>query len=123
MLPHVKFRRQQMAQAAAGGFLNATDMADYLVSKGVPFREAHGVVGKAVSYALQQGKELDELSLEELRAFAGQVEADIYEHLTVESMIKRRRCKGGTAVETVRAALQTAGDRLSAAAEALELER
>jgi argininosuccinate lyase len=112
MLPKLKIRINTMQQATTSGFLNATDMADYLVSKGVPFRDAHSYVGKAVNYALNQGKELHELSLEELNRFSSLIEADIFDFLTVAQMIDRRKSAGGTATANVTSAIEAARQKL-----------
>jgi argininosuccinate lyase len=90
-----------MQRAASVGFLNATDMADYLVGRGMPFRKAHACVGKAVAAALDQKKELHQLTLEELRRFSTLIEADIYDHLTLAHMVDRRCSAGGTATQNV----------------------
>jgi argininosuccinate lyase len=105
MLPRITFKADVMAKAASRGYLNATDMADYLTERGMPFREAHHAAGKAVGYALAKGRELHELSLEELRSFSDLIREDLYEALTVPQMINRRRCIGGTASENVKAAI------------------
>ena len=106
MLPAIKINKNKMRQATEKGFLNATDMADYLVTKGMPFREAHNCVGKAVSYALGKNKELHELSLAELKDFSSLIEGDISDFLTVEQMINRRKSFGGTSTENVKAAIK-----------------
>jgi len=108
MLPTMKINREFMYRAASSGFLNATDMADYLVTKGMPFREAHSCAGKAVAYALRQKKELHELSLEELQTFSSLISEDIFGFLTIEQMIRRRKSFGGTAAENVMAAVKEA---------------
>ena len=113
MLPTLKVRTQRMRQAASVGFLNATDMADYLVGQGVPFRKAHSIVGQAVAYALQKGKELDELSLKELQGFSKEIAEDIFEHMTLEHMISRRQSIGGTSGNNVRAAISKARQELA----------
>ena len=113
MIPRITVNRKTMRKAASIGFLNATDMADYLVNQGVPFRKAHECVGNAVAYALDQGKELDALTLDELKRFAPQVKADIFERLTVEALIDRRRSQGGTAPENVTRALADARKALA----------
>ncbi|RLC31943.1 MAG: argininosuccinate lyase [Deltaproteobacteria bacterium] len=113
MLPRLKFNSETMRAAASKGFLNATDMADYLVMKGVPFREAHSSVGQAVSYALDHKKELQELTLEELKKFSGFIDEDIFDVLTVEQMIDRRKSAGGTATANVKAAIEAAEERFS----------
>jgi argininosuccinate lyase len=108
MIPRITINRETMRKAASIGFLNATDMADYLVGQGVPFRRAHECVGHAVAYALDQGKELDRLTLEELKRFAPQIKADIFEHLTLTYMIDRRQSQGGTATANVARAIADA---------------
>lgn len=111
MLPNMKINKDIMGRATSSGFLNATDMADYLAVKGMPFREAHSCAGKAVSYALNEKKELHDLSLEELKSFSSLIENDIFSFLTTEQMISRRKSFGGTATENVMAAI-TAAERL-----------
>jgi argininosuccinate lyase len=108
MLPRLKFNSDTMRAAASKGFLNATDLADYLVVKGVPFREAHSIVGQSVSYALDHKKELEELTLAELKKFSGFIDEDIFDLLTVEKMIDRRKSSGGTATANVIAAIDAA---------------
>ncbi|MEJ2156561.1 MAG: argininosuccinate lyase [Desulfobacteraceae bacterium] len=108
MMPKIAVNDAALRQAASRGFLNATDMADYLVGQGVPFRKAHEVVGKAVAYALGKSKELHELSLKELQAFSSAIKEEIFEHLTLEHMISRRRSAGGTALENVKSAISLA---------------
>jgi argininosuccinate lyase len=112
MLPKVKINKEAMLRATSTGFLNATDMADYLVTKGMPFRQAHDCVGNAVFYALSKKKELHELSLEEMKSFSKIIEADIFNILSTEQMISRRKSIGGTATENVNAAIKSAGKRL-----------
>jgi len=112
MLPEILVKKKTMLSAASKGFLNATDMADYLVGKGVPFRDAHACVGKAVSYSLGENKELHELSLNELKTFSNMISEDIFECLTVESMINRRISDGGTARENVKTAVSEAKKEL-----------
>jgi argininosuccinate lyase len=108
LLPNLKINKKAMALAASTGFLNATDMADYLVAKGVSFRKAHHCVGKVVGHALKKKKELHELSLQELRSFSALIEEDIFDALGVQQMISRRRVFGGTAPENVMAAIRKA---------------
>ena len=108
LLPKIEINEDRMYAAATSGFLNATDLADYLVSKGVPFREAHGVAGRAVADAIKKGKELHDLTLEELQIFSAQIGSDIYPFLKVENMVNRRISPGGTAVENVKTALAAA---------------
>jgi argininosuccinate lyase len=108
MLPKIKVNKTAMSRAAETGFLNATDMADYLVGKGMAFREAHHCVGKAVSYALANKKELHELSLEELQVFAPAIQGDLFECLSTRKMIDRRTSSGGTATRLVSKAIAAA---------------
>ena len=108
MLPRIQVNENKMRSAASVGYLNATDMADYLVGRGVPFRKAHEIVGKAVSFALSANKELHTLSLKELQALSSVIQDDVYEHLTLEHMISRRLSAGGTAPKNVGAAIETA---------------
>jgi argininosuccinate lyase len=112
MLPTITIKSEAMRRAASIGFLNATDMADYLVGQGVAFRSAHAIVGHAVAFALAQGKELHELTLKELQAFSKVIQNDIFDHLTLEQMISRRQSTGGTSSDNVRAAIEAAGRQL-----------
>jgi len=112
LLPNIKINKTMMRKAAAGGYLNATDMADYLVTKGMPFREAHHCVGQIVSYALGLKKEIHELSIKELQQHAPQIEDDIFDYLGTQQMIDRRTSIGGTATQTVKTAIKAAEQRL-----------
>jgi argininosuccinate lyase len=113
MLPRLKINQESMRQAASRGFLNATDMADYLVAGGMPFRQAHGCVGEAVAYASSRKKELHELTLKELKSFSSHFKKDIFSALSIEQMINRRRSIGGTALECVKAAIKKAEKELA----------
>jgi argininosuccinate lyase len=113
MLPKITINASVMQQATAKGYLNATDMADYLANKGMPFREAHHCVGRAVSHALQKNKELHELSLDELRDFSKLITEDIFDILSTQAMIDRRKSVGGTATENVVAAIASAKQELA----------
>jgi argininosuccinate lyase len=106
LLENLELRPERLEAALKGGFLTATDMADYLVTRGVPFRTAHEQVGGTVRYAETQGKELWDLTLEEIKEFAPLAEADIFEWLKIENSVARRRSPGGTAPERVREALE-----------------
>lgn len=103
MIETMKIRKERMHQGAAGGFTNATDVADYLVKKGLPFRSAHAVVGKMVAYCLDRGAALDELSLEEYKEFSPLFENDVYEAISLSTCVNQRTVTGGPAFETVRA--------------------
>ncbi len=112
MLPEISVHTDRMEQAAATGYLNATDLADYLVSQGVPFRKAHSCVGQAVAYALDNGRELHELTLAELKKFSPKINAEVFELLETQSVVNRRTSFGGTAIENVQQAVATAAQAL-----------
>lgn len=97
MLATVRFNRERMAQAVRQDFSNATDMADYLAKKGMPFREAHEVVGRAVLYCIERGKYLADCTLEEFKAFSELFEEDIYQAIAPETCVNLRTSLGGTA--------------------------
>ena len=106
MIPAIQPRVEVMREAARRGFSTATDLADYLVRKGLPFRDCHEIVGHAVKYGVDSGKDLAEMSLEELRKFSDQIEQDVFEVLTLEGSVNARDHIGGTAPNQVRAAVQ-----------------
>lgn len=106
MIPAIQPRVEVMREAARRGFSTATDLADYLVRKGLPFRDCHEIVGHAVKYGVDSGKDLAEMSLEELRRFSDQIEQDVFEVLTLEGSVNARDHIGGTAPAQVRAAVQ-----------------
>jgi argininosuccinate lyase len=97
----IKARKDKMLAAAQEGFMNATDLADYLVGRGLPFRAAHGVAGKIVQHCLAQGRRIEELPLAELKRFSATIEKDVYRYLSAEAMVERRRAIGGTARSNV----------------------
>jgi argininosuccinate lyase len=107
------FRRDRMRQAARDGFLNATDMADYLVLKGVPFRQAHEIVGRVVRLCLARKCRIEELSLKELQSrFSGLFDRDVFAYIALEACVDRRQAIGGTAMATVKKAIDAAKTRL-----------
>lgn len=112
MVAELTFHRERMRQAAKDGFLNATDMADFLVRKGMPFRQAHEVVGRLVRRCLARRCRLEELSLKELQAASPLFDRDVSVYIALESCIERRRAIGGTATATVRKAVEAAKARL-----------
>jgi argininosuccinate lyase len=112
MVPNIQVKKDNMYQAAFKGFATATDLADYLVRKGVAFRDAHEVVGSAVRYGIEQGKDLSEMALDELQEFSGSIEQDVFEVLTLEGSVAARNHTGGTAPEQVRAAIKRARKRV-----------
>jgi argininosuccinate lyase len=108
MMPHVKANRPRMREAALKGFSTATDLADYLVKKGLPFRDAHHVVGSAVAHAATQGCDLPELDLATLQSFSPLIAEDVYAAITLEGSVNARHHIGGTAPAQVRAAIARA---------------
>ncbi len=108
LLPALQVKADRMAAAARQGYATATDLADYLVRKGIPFRDAHEIVGKAVRHALDTGRDLPELPLEELRRFCPSIDTDVFDTLTLEGSVASRDHLGGTAPRQVRAAVQRA---------------
>ena len=106
MLSTIRINRENMYRAAGGGFANATDAADYLVKKGIPFRSAHEIVGKMVLYCISNNKALDELTPEEFKGFSPKIEDDVYEAISLEKCVSDRRLPGGPAPESVKAAIE-----------------
>ena len=94
--------RRTCAKAAAGGFINATDCADYLVKKGMPFREAYMIVGRLVSACIRDGETLDTLSLKDFRAVSDVFDADVYQALELKTCVNGRKVCGGPAADSVR---------------------
>ncbi len=112
MIPSISVRRDAITRAMREGFMEATDLADYLVRKGVAFREAHGVIGRIVRRCIELGRTLCELPLEEYRVFSGAFEKDLYAAIRPETIVAQRDNLGGTAPRRVRAALAKARRRL-----------
>ena len=113
MMQHVSVNKQAMREAAIRGFSTATDLADYLVRAGVPFRDAHEVVGKAVRLGIDSQRDLAEISLAELQQFSAQIQADVFDVLTLEGSVSARNHLGGTAPVQVRAAAKRARTRIA----------
>ncbi|BFM09994.1 argininosuccinate lyase [Simiduia litorea] len=113
MIPAIQPRVEVMYEAAKRGFSTATDLADYLVRKGVAFRDAHEIVGKSVAYGIDSGKDLSEMSLEELQQFSNTIEQDVFNVLTLEGSVAARNHIGGTAPKQVTAASERAAQKLS----------
>ncbi len=101
MIAEMTVKPEKMGIAAGRGYSTATDIADYLVRKGLPFRNAHEVVGKTVRYCIESGKDIPELTLDEFRQFSSDIGADIYDYVTVEASVNARKATGGTAREAV----------------------
>ncbi|MCK5728972.1 MAG: argininosuccinate lyase [Methylococcales bacterium] len=114
MMPHIKPKKENMYHAAKQGFATATDLADYLVRKGMAFRDAHEVVGLAVRLGLETQRDLSELSLSELQKFSPKISQDVFDILSLEGSVASRQHIGGTAPETVKVAIKTARKMLNA---------
>ncbi|WP_372695830.1 argininosuccinate lyase [Immundisolibacter sp.] len=112
MLPGMTVNTARLREAARAGYATATDLADYLVRKGLPFRDAHEVVGRAVRAAASDERDLADMTLDELRAFSPLIDADIFDVLTLEGSVAARDHLGGTAPRQVRAAVRRARARL-----------
>ena len=108
MLKAINYRPERMRAAAADGFLNATDVADYLVTKGVPFREAHEIVGRIVRECLENRQRLENLPLERLRTYSRAFGADVHKYISLEACVERRRSAGGTSSRLVGEAIRQA---------------
>ncbi|MEW8063892.1 MAG: argininosuccinate lyase [Candidatus Thiodiazotropha sp.] len=113
MVPAINCRKAAMRQATMQGFATATDLADYLVRKGIPFRDAHEVVGKAVAFGVAEGRDLSQMKLEELQRFSSEIEADVFDILTLEGSLAARDHIGGTAPNQVRRAIARAREKLA----------
>ena len=112
MIAEMQVKPESMRQAAGRGYSTATDIADYLVRKGLPFRNAHEVVGKTVRYCVETGKDIPELTLDEFRQFSTDIEADIFDFVTLEASVNARRATGGTARAAVESEIALARNRL-----------
>jgi argininosuccinate lyase len=114
MMPTIQVHRETMENAARQGFSTATDLADYLVRKGIAFRDAHEIVGKAVRHGVDTGKDLADMTLDELQDFSGVIDNDVFAVLTLEGSMAARDHTGGTAPSQVRRAIAAARQRLAA---------
>ena len=112
MIGALAFSRERMAAALTRGFLNATELADYLVGKGIPFREAHHLTGSAVALAEKEGKCLEDLSLDALRAISSVISEDVFAVLDMKNAVARRNMPGGTGPDSVSGQIATIGDWL-----------
>jgi argininosuccinate lyase len=112
MIPAIEANKEVMKEAARRGFSTATDLADYLVRKGVAFRDAHEIVGKSVAFGIEQKKDLSEMSLAELQVFSDIIEQDVFDVLTLEGSVSARDHIGGTAPKQVIAAAGRANEKL-----------
>ena len=113
MMPALRVNRTRMTAAARQGFSTATDLADYLVRKGIAFRDAHEIVGRAVLHGVTNAKDLSEMTLQELRTFSGAIDEDIFQVLSLEGSVASRNHPGGTAPQQVRGAIALVKSRLA----------
>ena len=102
MISTMKIKAENMLHGAKGGFTNATDVADYLVKRGLPFRDAHAVVGRMVAYCIENDKYIDELSMDEFKEFSELFGEDIYDEISLKTCVSQRKLVGGPAKETVK---------------------
>jgi argininosuccinate lyase len=113
MMGGIKFKVENLASAASEGFTTATDLADYITAKGVPFREAHEITGKLVAICVDRKCGLGDLDLEEMRRHCRAIEEDVYDHLETGSSVARRDNPGGTAGNRVQKAMEEAREWLA----------
>jgi len=113
MLAAMKVKKEGMYKAALGGFTNATDIADYLVKKGIPFRSAHEIIGRMVLYCIEKKSSIDELSMEELKKFSENIEEDIYGEISLEKCVSGRNIPGGPSIESVLKSIESGKKFLS----------
>lgn len=106
MLTTATFNKQNMKKSAQSGFTNATDFADYLTKKGVPFREAHEITGKLVSYCIQKNKPIEKHNLSKLKEFSSLIEEDIYNQISIKTLVEQRDVEGGTAPNAVKMSIK-----------------
>ncbi|GBD97551.1 MAG TPA: argininosuccinate lyase [Nitrospirae bacterium] len=106
MFPKIRFRNKEMEKAAGSGFLTATDIAEYLVKKGMPFRDAHSVTGKIVRYCIDKNMTLTDLNLKDLKQFSKLIGKDIFHYITVEASVNGKTSFGGTSRKTVLARIK-----------------
>ncbi len=102
MIATMKFRKDKMAKSALGGFTNATDAADYLVNRGVPFRDAHGIIGRLVLYCIEKNCAIDDLTLEELKSISPVFKEDIYEAISLETCVEKRLTIGAPGMDAMK---------------------
>ena len=106
MLATMRVKRDAMLNSAKGGFTNATDVADYLVKHGLPFRDAHAVVGRMVAYCIEHNTVIDALSMEEFKDFSELISDDIYDEISLETCVNQRKLIGGPAIETMKSVIE-----------------
>lgn len=102
MLLTISVKKENMSHAAKFGYMNATDAADYLVSKGIPFRDCHEIIGKIVLYCINKGIAIDDMTMDEFKGFSEKFEEDIYEKISIKACIEAKKSKGSTSFESVK---------------------
>ena len=123
MISTLSFRKDVMERSAKNGFTNATDAADYLVNRGVPFRDAHGIIGRLVLLCMERGCSLDELPLEVYREISPVFEEDVYSAISMETCVKRRVTAGAPGPDAMRRAIAVYRQRLGAQEDSREKAR
>ena len=113
MIRTMKFNKDAMEKSAAMGFTNATDAADYLVGKGVPFRDAHGIIGRLVLFCIEKNCSIDELSIEELKEISPVFEEDIYQAISLKTCVEKRLTTGGPGPEAMREVIRVQREYLT----------
>ncbi len=106
MMDSMKFRKEVMERSATKGFTNATDAADYLVKRGVPFRDAHGIIGRLVLECIEKGKSIDEMTLEELKNISEVFDADIYEAVSLKTCVEKRLTTGAPGISAMKSVIE-----------------
>lgn len=113
MLQSAAFKTDNMKKASAEGFINATDLADYLVKKGLPFRTAYKISGSIVKKCIVEGKTLETLTLEEYKSFDSTFESDVYQYIDLSACVQKRNSLGGTSPENVKKQIDFVRSRLN----------
>jgi argininosuccinate lyase len=106
LMRRVRFNREVLAQAASGGAMLATELADYLVGKGVPFREAHSIAGRVVRFSIERSRDLQQMTLDELQVFSTRFEKDVLDCLVIRAAVDKKAQTGGTARRRVEARIR-----------------
>ena len=117
------FHKERMASVTSAGQINATDLADYLVTKGVPFREAHGIVGAAVRKSIDTGINLEDMTLDQLKEFSPLIESDVYDFIPVMRCVERRNSYGGTSPASTDTQIAKAVEQLMLRDETIRQEK
>ena len=108
----IEANKENMAKGCEGGYLNATDVADYLVRKGLPFRSAYKISGQIVAECIKKGKVLENLSIEEYKGFSELIDGDVYDAVDLQNCVERRISEGGTSISSVEKQIQYAVEKI-----------